>query len=215
MSVTPSSASAALHRGLSRLIEIASGLTLVPDTDRFYFLRHGQTECNARRIFQSYEEPLNATGIAQAEAAGEILANQPIATIVCSDVARTHHTARIVAAHHRLAPNGSQGLRERHFGELVGTSSLELDWDCRPAQGETLDVFVQRSRDALEAALAEPGPVLVVAHGGTLYVLAALLRVPVSAGLLGNAHPLRFERAGGGWHATALAASRDADVNVA
>ncbi|GAA5235590.1 histidine phosphatase family protein [Verticiella sediminum] len=197
----------AAHRGLNRLLEIASGLQLAPQTERFYFLRHGQTECNARRIFQSYEEPLNATGIAQAEAAGKALAREPIATIVCSDVARTHHTASIVAAHHVLTPNGAQGLRERHFGELIGSSSADLDWDCRPAQGETLDLFVERTRDALEQALLQPGPVLVVAHGGTLYVLAALLSVPVTPTLLGNAHPLRFDRIDTGWQATALAAA--------
>jgi len=44
----------------------------------------------------------------------------------------------------------------------------------------------------------------VVAHGGTLYALAALLGVPIDFELLGNAQPLRFERSGAAWGITPL-----------
>src|SRR5690606_28992030 len=92
-----STATLATSRGLERLTEIVAALPLRIECDHFYFLRHGQTECNARRIFQSETEPLNATGIAQAEQAARILARERIATIVCSNMARAHHTARTVA----------------------------------------------------------------------------------------------------------------------
>jgi len=52
--------------------------------------------------------------------------------------------------------------------------------------------------------------VLVVAHGGTLYVLAALLGVSVHAGVLGNAQPLRFWRDGPIWGIEALQPPGDA-----
>jgi len=67
----------------------------------------------------------------------------------------------------------------------------------------------------LAAALAEPGPVLVVAHGGTLYALAALLGVPVDLGLLGNAQPLRFFRSGPTWAVTPLLRQADGDSALA
>ncbi len=203
------------HRGLDRLARLAADLSFTPDVERFYFLRHGQTDCNARRIFQTADEPLNATGTAQAERAGEVLAREPLRTIVCSDIRRAHQTAHIVAAHHTLAPAGAEGLRERHFGDLIGSSSADIDWDCAPPAGETLDTFVERTAQALQAALREPGPVLVVAHGGTLYVLAGLLRVPVTPALLGNAHPLRFDAIAGGWQAMPLAEASNLPAHLA
>ena len=56
---------------------------------------------------------------------------------------------------------------------------------------------------------------LVVAHGGTLYALAALLGVPVDLGLLGNAQPLRFERRGPTWAVTPLLRHADGDSALA
>ncbi len=200
-------------RGLDQLIALAAAQPLSPATDHFYFLRHGQTPRNALRIYQSYDEPLSPLGLEQAALAAGVLAREPIRTIVCSDARRAFDTAHAVAAPHRLTPVAREVLRERHFGCLVGTSSIDIDWACAPEGGETLPQFVDRKRAALDAALREPAPVLVVAHGGTLYVLAALLGVPVDAAVLGNAQPLRFERQDGGrWTVRAL---RAADGSVA
>ena len=99
-------------------------------------------------------------------------------------------------------------------GALIGTSSVDLDWDCAPDNGETLGIFVQRTRDALAHALADTAPVLVIAHGGTLHVLAALLSISVTPSLLANAQPLRFERQTQGWSAIALGAARLAPVSA-
>lgn len=195
----------AQHEGIGRLAELASAEAIEPACASFHFLRHGETECNARRIFQSLDEPLNATGLAQAERAAGLLAGEPLAAIVCSDLPRTRQTAEIVARHHRFAPVFAQGLRERHFGCLIGTSSAQIDWACAPEGGETLETFVARTRTALALALARPEQTLLVAHGGTLYVLAALLGVAPSSALFANAQPLRFERgAQGAWRATPL-----------
>lgn len=191
-------------RGMARLIELAAGRPLSLSCSRFYFLRHGQTPRNALRIFQSYDEPLSELGVQQAALAAAVLAGEPIRSIVCSDAQRALDTALAVAAHHRLAPAAREALRERHFGALIGSSSADIDWACAPEGGETLPQFVERKRAALAAALAEPAPVLVVAHGGTLYVLAALLGVPVDARVMGNAQPLCFERSGPTWQVTAL-----------
>ena len=198
--------------GLDLLVQLAAAQPIAPACDHFYFLRHGQTRCNANRIFQSADEPLSELGLAQAAQATTVLAGEPIRTIVCSDMDRAHVTARTVAAPHGLVPTPDAGLRERHFGALIGTSSAAIDWACEPEGGETLAQFVDRKRPALAAALAQPAPVLVVAHGGTLFVLAALLGVPIDLGVLGNAQPLRFERSGPIWRCKALQAKGDADA---
>ena len=204
-----------LTAGLERLLQLAAAQPLAPTCSHFFFLRHGQTECNAQRIFQATSEPLNATGLAQAQHAASLLADQHIASIVASDVRRARDTAETVAARHLLAPVLNSGLRERNFGKLIGTSSRDIDWGCEPDAGETLEVFIDRSRTGLAEALAQPAPVLLVAHGGTLYALAGLLGVGVERTLLGNAQPLRFDRHGAAWRVAALAASAATGTNLA
>lgn len=199
---TPSHAVAG---GLDQLVRIAAAQPLSPACDHFYFLRHGQTGRNAQRIFQDVDEPLSELGLQQAARAAQLLAGEPIRTVVCSDARRARDTAHAVGAALKLQPTPQAALRERNFGALIGTSSANIDWACEPEGGETLTQFVTRKRAALDAALRQqPAPVLVVAHGGTLYALAALLGVPIDFELLGNAQPLRFERGGSAWGVTPL-----------
>ena len=213
--MSQATAAPTLIAGLRRLLQLAAAQALMPVCEHFFFLRHGQTECNAQRIFQATSEPLNATGLAQAQHAAGLLADQGIASIVASDLRRARATAEVVATRHLLAPIFNSSLRERNFGKLIGTSSREIDWACEPEAGETLEVFIARSRAGLAEALAQPAPVLLVAHGGTLYALAGLLGVAVDKTLLGNAQPLRFDRDGDAWRVTALAASTQASTNLA
>lgn len=190
--------------GLDQLAVLAGAQPLAPTCSHFYFLRHGQTNCNATRIFQSADEPLSVLGLEQAARAAAVLAGEPIRSIVCSDMNRAFVTASTVAVPLGLTPQPQAGLRERHFGVLIGSSSADIDWTCDPEGGESLAGFVARKRPALAAALEATAPVLVVAHGGTLYVLAALLSVPVDASLIGNAQPLRFDQRDGRWTVRAL-----------
>jgi broad specificity phosphatase PhoE len=192
--------------GFEELVRLASAEPIAPACDHFYFLRHGQTGRNASRIFQAVDEPLSELGRQQAVLAAERLTGEPIRTIVCSDARRAFDTAHTVAASLRIVPLAREALRERHFGALIGTSSVNLDWACAPEGGETLAQFIDRNRASLAEALAQPGPVLVVAHGGTLYVLAALLGVAIEPAILGNAQPLRFERVDGRWQVQPLLA---------
>jgi len=209
---TPTHTAAA---GLDQLVRIAEAQPLSPACDHFYFLRHGQTGRNALRVFQAVDEPLSELGLQQAAHAAELLAGEPIRTIVCSDARRAFDTAHTVAAALRLAPTAQAELRERNFGALIGTSSAQIDWACEPEGGETLAQFVGRKRAALDAALRQPAPVLVVAHGGTLYALAALLGVPIDTNVLGNAQPLRFARSGPTWGLTPLLRHADGGAALA
>ena len=198
-----------MQPGVDQLTRLGAQQPLAPACDHFYFLRHGQTPRNALRIFQAPDEPVSPLGLEQAARAATLLAGEPIRSIVCSDARRAFDTAHTVAAPHRLTPMAQEVLRERNFGALIGTSSAALDWRCEPEGGETLAQFVARKRAALEAALARPAPVLLVAHGGTLYVLAALLGVPLDTSVLGNAQPLRFVRSGTAWRIEPLAPAGD------
>jgi probable phosphoglycerate mutase len=198
-----------MQPGVDELTRLSAQQPLAPQCDHFYFLRHGQTPRNATRIFQAPDEPLSQLGLEQAARAATVLAGEPIRSIVCSDARRAFDTAHTVAAPHQLTPVAREVLRERNFGVLIGTSSLGLDWTCAPEGGETLPQFIARKRAAIADALAHPAPVLLVAHGGTLYVLAALLGVPLDTSVLGNAQPLRFVRSGPNWRIEPLAPAGD------
>jgi len=57
--------------------------------------------------------------------------------------------------------------------------------------------------------------VLVVAHGGTLYMLTALLGVSIAPAVLGNAQPLRFQRTGTTWAVEPLLARTNEAASLA
>lgn len=206
------------HHGLEKLVQLAQAQAPLPSTTPFYFLRHGQTARNAARVFQDRDEPLDAVGQQQAADAAQRLSREPIRSIVCSDVLRASQTADTVARQLALPSTAHPGLRERHFGALIGTSSANLDWACIPADGETLEEFVQRTCAGVAEALtseAHPAPVLLVAHGGNLLVLAAWLGVALPPGALGNAQPLHFTYTAGQWHITPLLQTQTTAYNLA
>ena len=206
------------HHGLEQLVQLAQAQNPLPSTAPFYFLRHGQTARNAARIFQSRDEALDAVGQQQATNAAQRLVREPIGSVVGSDVLRASQTATTVAQQLGLPWRVHTGLRERDFGALIGTSSVNLDWACVPEGGETLEFFVQRTCNGVTEALAHsahPAPVLLVAHGGNLLVLAAWLGAALPPGALGNAQPLHFTPTDRGWHITPLLQAQDTASNLA
>jgi len=92
-----------MTQGLQLLAELAARQPLSPACDHFYFLRHGQTACNARRIFQAVDEPLSELGVQQAHHAASILAGEPVRSILTSGVVRALTTAHTVSAPHGCA----------------------------------------------------------------------------------------------------------------
>ena len=164
-----------------------------PQVNRFAFLRHGETQGNHLRIFQHAEIELNQTGIEQAVQAATLLAASGLARVIA------RQTANILSNRLGVAPVAEPRLRERWFGDLVGTSSADLDWSFDPPNGDSLADFVSRTRSGLEAALDTDQPTLLIAHGGTLYVLAYSLGVTLGEEMVKNATPLFFERREDAW----------------
>lgn len=193
------------HLGLEALFAMARKTPLELTRERFIFVRHGETDGNRLKIFQFAEQPLNAAGIAQAEAAAAALAGHRVGAIRASTMRRAWHTAEIVGRPHGIVPEPHDDLRERWFGDLVGTPSRRHDWRHSPPNGETLEYFVMRTQRGLHKALSGNGDATVVAHGGTLYVLAPSLGLDLDDNLYANATPLLFERSGPRWRATRLA----------
>jgi len=173
---------------------------------RFWFLRHGETEGNATRIIQHAEISLNARGFEQAEVAAQVLRHQPFERIYGSTMTRAWQTAQAVARACGRDAIPQDGLRERWFGDLVGTTSVGLNWGIDPPGGERIADFVARTCDCAERLLSDEVPSLLVAHGGNLYALAFALGIELELAYIANATPLLIERGDGQWHIHPLTA---------
>jgi 2,3-bisphosphoglycerate-dependent phosphoglycerate mutase len=104
--------------------------------ERILFLfRHGETDWNREGRLQGHTDtPLNATGLAQAEALGERLRPHRLEAVVSSDLSRAATTARIVAEASGVPLFIEPGLRETDVGEAEG-----LLWpDAKTRFGEGL-----------------------------------------------------------------------------
>src|SRR5947208_2754663 len=149
--------------GLDVLIELAGKPRLEPRAQSFLFLRHGATDGNVQKIYQRFDQPLNDLGLGQAlEAAAVLRAHGGVDRILASDMARAWTTAHIAAAALGLPVTKEIRLRERWFGDLVGTSSAELDWQHDPPNGDKLVDFVARTREGTLAALDTDQSTLLV-----------------------------------------------------
>jgi probable phosphoglycerate mutase len=163
-----------------------------------WLVRHGESTWNALGLAQGHcDQPrLTSRGIRQAHDAAGQLRGRPIGAVYASDLQRAVATAAPLAAALGLDFTHDPRLRERCLGVLEGTRSVTvpaalsgvagshvIDPDARPPDGESLrDLYwrVAGFADDLLAARQAPGEIAVVAHGGTLRVLAAYLRgVPV------------------------------------
>lgn len=162
-----------------------------------YFIRHGQTAWNAEGRLQGQRDvPLNATGLAQAEAvAGRLRdaagADLAAADFVSSPLTRTRQTMEALRGRLGLIPDGYRldtRLKEINFGTWEGhtwaeirrrdgASALARDrdrWGYRPpgAGAESYAMLVKR----VTPALAEMGrPAVVVAHGGVARAILVTL----------------------------------------
>lgn len=190
-----------VRHGLDEVRRMAQTRPLRPRARRFIFLRHGETEGNARRVYQTPEIPLNSTGLEQARRAAEHLRPHPVSRIYASDMRRAWQTALAAAEAVRAPLIAEPRLRERWFGDLVGKSSVDLDWRHEPPNGETLRDFVMRTQDGFNDALDTDALTLLVAHGGPLYVLVFSLGADLLEQHIANATPLLFEHEvqTGGW----------------
>jgi broad specificity phosphatase PhoE len=214
MSISGLTIAATANQRLRGLIALAASEPLPLETGRFFFLRHGETDGNRLRVIQPVTQPLNQNGMEQAARAAAILSRHAISGIAASDLHRCRQTAGIVSERVAKPLRFVPDLREKSFGDWVGQPSHELDWDTVPPNGESLADFVGRTRRGLVDAVRDEESGLVIAHGGTLYVLASGLGLDVSRELIANATPLLFERRNGVWHAQILAVVGDPSASV-
>lgn len=149
-----------------------------------YFARHGETDDNARLVFQGQGgKGLNSRGRAQARRLAERMVKARVTTIVASDLERAEETARIVGLACGVVHSVDPDLREVDVGAWTGKSHEEIaalhpeEWsawssglDVRRGGGETYTELAQRIERAVVriAAMDARDPILVVSHGGSI-----------------------------------------------
>ena len=149
----------------------------------FWFLRHGETDWNARGISQgNIDVPLNAMGVMQAREAAQKLRDRGIATIIASTLSRARVTAELVGDVLGVAVALDPDLREVAFGVQEGQkmSGWFTDWvsgDVTPQGAETFVALRRRAVAAANRATAQPPSVLVVAHGALFRSLRAAMGI--------------------------------------
>jgi broad specificity phosphatase PhoE len=198
--------------GLDSIRDCPGMRRIEPSVRRFIFLRHGETDGNLRRVYQSAEISLNGSGREQASFAAGLLKNAGVARVVASNMQRAWETASIVGESLGMSPQPHAGLRERWFGDLIGTSSVNLNWRFDPPNGERVNDFVVRTLSAFEDVLSNgvasgdscSARTLIIAHGGNLYALAFSLGVELKLSMIQNATPLEFNRVGDAWQVNEL-----------
>ncbi len=175
----------------------------------FWFLRHGETDWNAEGRSQGRTDvPLNATGVAQAHAAADLLRNRGIASIVSSPLSRARDTAGVIAAALGLPVAVLAGLQEVSFGVNEGHAMGPAWFDewiagtFTPQGAESFAELRARAAGAVADALQHAPPVLVVAHGALFRALRAEMGLESNV-RLPNAVPV-FCQPGASWTLTPL-----------
>lgn len=153
-----------------------------------WLARHGQTNWNVEGRYQGHsDEPLNATGVAQAVALAEIVEGTRLRAVYSSDLLRAYETALAVGKKFGLPVQRDTRLREVSLGLWEGMLSTDIrvqyaeHWTerqnnplyGRPPQGESVYDLAARVWPAVDeiAARHAPGPVLIVSHGLVLATL--------------------------------------------
>ena len=175
-----------------------------------YFIRHGQTDANIAGAQQGAAEPLNTTGLRQAEIVAERVKHLPVERIIASSMTRAQQTATAVAAASGLSFETSDLFREFAIPTdlagalpdpdpaaplnqyLVEREQFAADPEWRCGDGENFCELAERVAMAL-AYLADQTEeyIAVVSHGRFLRVLGGCV---VQGGTCAGADVVTFAR---------------------
>ncbi len=155
---------------------------------KIWLTRHGQTRLNKQRRMQGRtDEPLNETGIMQAEEARGQLADIHFDAVFASPLGRAQHTASIMTGLPIDQLHVDERLIEVDFGRyelhkyyLLGPA-MSLYWALpevfpAPASVEDIASMTARSRSFLRDLSKQPYEnVLIACHGGIMRALSGCL----------------------------------------
>ncbi len=155
---------------------------------KIWLTRHGQTNLNRQKLMQGRtDEPLNETGIQQAEKAREMIGNISFDAVYASPLQRAVLTASIIGNTEKENIITDSRLTEVEFGKyelkkyyLMGpVMTAHWVWPeviPAPATVESVSSMVERSSSILKEIEAKDYEnVLIVCHGGIIRALRGYL----------------------------------------
>lgn len=166
----------------------------------FYFVRHGETEHNAKQIIHlSTDIPLNPKGRRQAETIRPLIETLPIQTICVSPLLRAQETKNIISANIKCPV-----VVIKELEECDGDTWLNMiSEDHNSILKENVKRFFERTIEGINKSLSHAGPVLIVAHGGIHWAMCHHMDVEHQK-LIDNCIPVHFNFLQK-WHAKILA----------
>lgn len=161
-------------------------------TTRIFLVRHGATKLSAEdRFAGAVDVELSDEGIRQAELLATRLSDDSIAAVYSSPMARTVHTASIIAQPHNLPLIQRDALREIHHGHWEGMTRADVEaqfpaeyaaWEedpytFAPQGGEAGVNVIARALPVIREIVTQHRGegVLVVSHKATLRLLISSL----------------------------------------
>jgi broad specificity phosphatase PhoE len=171
-----------------------------------WLVRHGETTWNSMGWVQGQVDGARLTrrGRYQARHAADLLAAEPVGAVYSSDLYRARRTAATIGRQCGCGIRVDRRLRERCFGLAEGVpmsgvpSSLSgiadghvVDSRARPPGGESLDDVYRRCASFLGdlRRSATSGDIVVVAHGGSIRMLRAVVAHQAVQGMVWDAVP--------------------------
>ncbi|MEM7174380.1 MAG: phosphoglycerate mutase family protein [Chlamydiota bacterium] len=167
----------------------------------FYFLRHGQTEHNVKRITTGREKdvPLNDHGRSQARLIAPQVEQLPIQTICYSPLRRAQETMELGAA----GLTTMKRIAIDDLKECVSDVWLTMtEQKAKEPSCAQVRAFFAQVRAGLLKALTFAGPVLIIAHGGVYWALCHQLKIFDHEWKIGNGEVAHFSpNEDNGWQA--------------
>ena len=144
----------------------------------FIFIRHGETDYNAKGLLTGQTDvPLNQRGQQQAFKAVALIRDKNIKRIVHSPLIRAKQTAEIINHYLNVPLYEYDSLKEHGWGILEGCDKEAASVNCArysetaPEGGESPKDFQVRAIKAVHAVVDHHNLTLIVAHGGIFRVL--------------------------------------------
>jgi probable phosphomutase (TIGR03848 family) len=150
-------------------------------------IRHGTTAATGKRLGGRTSAELDETGVVQAKAAGERVADLPVKAVYASPLPRTWQTAEHVAAPHGLEVRPADGLIEVDYGRWTDRTLAQVSrtkqWEVVQAtpslmafpEGETIRDAQARAVATVEALVAahRSDVVAAVSHADIIKAVVA------------------------------------------
>jgi broad specificity phosphatase PhoE len=156
-----------------------------------YFVRHGESELNAKAIHQINTTPLSEVGHQQAEAVANRLVHLPIEAVVASHYTRAQQTAAAIATKLELPITTSEYFKELdrpssifglHYEDPKAIKTLltikkhHHNPDYRHSDEETFHEAVRRAHDGIDLIKKLPyEDVAIVSHGNFLRIIVGVM----------------------------------------